>query len=212
MIKSKALPIMLVAGLLGGCSSAPAQVRSAQPAAISDNAFQFRQGMRELWADHVIWTRDYIIAAVAGDASAASALARLMRNQEDLGNALVPYYGSTAGARLTELLKQHISVAGEVVAAAKSKDNAKLADADRRWHTNAEQLATFLSDANPNWKRGDLVQMLNEHLALTTTEATNRLQSKWNDDAATFDKVFDQAMHMADALSDGVIRQFATRF
>jgi hypothetical protein len=30
------------------------------------------------------------------------------------------------------------------------------------------------------------------------------------EDAATFDKIFDQAM--ADALSEGVIRQFASRF
>jgi hypothetical protein len=204
--------ILILAGVLGSSASGWAQVRSAQPAAMTESALQLRDGMRELWADHVIWTRAYIVAAVAGDPSATSALERLMKNQEDLGAAIAPYYGQPAGARLTTLLKEHISIAGEVVTAAKEKQTAKLADADRRWHVNAEQIATFLSEANPNWKRADLLHMLNEHLTLTTKEATLRLQSKWSDDTATFDQIFDQAMGMADALSDGVIRQFAARF
>ena len=87
-----------------------------------------------------------------------------------------------------------------------------LSDADRRWHSNAVDIANFLSGANPNWKQSDLVAMLNEHLALTTQEATARLQRNWSQDAATFDRIFDQAMMMADALADGVIRQFPSRF
>lgn len=212
--KLQSLPMLVLMGSLVACASAPtpAQVRSAQPAAMSTSALELRQGMRELWSDHVVWTRAYIVAAVAGDPSASSALDRLMRNQEDLGNAIVPYYGAPAGARLTQLLKEHISIAGELVAAARANESAKQQDADRRWHRNAQDIATFLSEANPNWPRADLLHMLNEHLALTTQEATLRLQRKWSEDTAMFDRIFDQAMSMADALSDGVIRQFATRF
>jgi hypothetical protein len=200
--------------MVAACATAPneAAVIGAQPAAVSTNELELRQGMRDLWADHVVWTRAYIVAAVADDASASSALDRLMRNQEDLGSAIAPYFGAAAGERLTELLKEHISVAGEVVGAAKAKDDAKLKDADARWHRNAEEIATFLSDANPHWSQADLVRMLNEHLALTTQEATLRLQENWGEDAATFDRIYDQAMMMADALSDGVIRQFPSRF
>ena len=53
--------------------------------------------------------------------------------------------------------------------------------------------------------------MLNEHLTLTTQEAVARLQQRWNDDAATFDRIFVQAMAMADALSDGIAKQFPNR-
>jgi hypothetical protein len=49
--------------------------------------------------------------------------------------------------------------------------------------------------------------MLNQHLELTTQEATARLQQRWADDAARFDQIFDQAMMMADALADGIIKQ-----
>jgi hypothetical protein len=182
------------------------------PTVATPSSMQLHDAMRKLWSDHVVWTRLYIIAAAANDASAATASARLLRNQEDFGNAIVPYYGAAAGSRLTDLLKQHILIAVDLVSAAKAGDNAKVADADRRWHANANDLATFLSGANPNWPKATLLSMLNQHLALTTQEATARLQGRWSDDAATFDSIFNQILMMADALSDGIVKQFPARF
>jgi hypothetical protein len=173
---------------------------------------QLHDAMRKLWSDHVVWTRLYIISAAAGDASAQTAANRLLRNQEDIGNAIAPYYGAAAGTQLTNLLKQHILIAVDLVSAAKAGDNAKVADADRRWHANANDLATFLSGANPNWPKATVLAMLNQHLALTTQEATARLQGRWSDDASTFDSIFNQILGMADALSDGIVKQFPSRF
>jgi hypothetical protein len=42
--------------------------------------------MRKLWTDHVVWTRDFIIAAVGAHADQQAATDRLMKNQEDIGN------------------------------------------------------------------------------------------------------------------------------
>jgi hypothetical protein len=202
------LPYALLAATLLG--SAPASA-GAQPEAARVSAPALRQGMRELWSDHVIWTRSYIVAAVADDASARAASGRLLKNQEDIGNAIVPYYGRAAGDRLAELLKQHILIAVDVVGAAKAGDKPKLADADKRWHDNATQIATFLSGANPNWPRQTLATMLDEHLALTTQEAVARLEKRWDDDVATFDKIHTQILTMADALADGIAKQFPNR-
>ena len=204
------LALALALGTIAGC--APAGATSGAPAAMSSTTQpDLRTAMRTLWADHVIWTRAFIVAAVSDDPSAPAALARLLRNQEDIGNAVVPFYGAAAGARLTELLKEHISIAGDLVTAAKAGNAAAQADADRRWHANAGEIATFLSGANPNWPRATLVSMLNSHLALTTQEAVARLQRDWNGDVAAFDRIFAQAMEMADALTDGIRAQFPGR-
>lgn len=180
----------------------------AQPAASRKGELALREGMRKLWSDHVVWTRQYIVDAAAGSPSADAASKRLLKNQEELGNAITPYYGTAAAAKLTELLKQHILIAVDVVAAAKAGDNAKLTEADKRWHDNAADIATFLSSANRHWPKETLLSMLNEHLSLTTQEATARLQQRWDDDVAAFDKIYAQAMMMADALSEGIAKQF----
>jgi hypothetical protein len=198
--------------LTAGASAGSMPGGVTPPAVASPSSMQLHDAMRKLWSDHVVWTRLYIIAAAANDASAATASARLLRNQEDIGNAIVPYYGAAAGSRLTALLKQHILIAVDLVSAAKAGNNAKVADADRRWHVNANDLATFLSGANPNWPKATVLSMLNQHLALTTQEATARLHGRWSEDASAFDRIFNQILMMADTLSDGIVKQFPARF
>jgi hypothetical protein len=169
--------------------------------------------MRRLWADHVIWTREYMVAAVADAPDSSAAATRLLKNQEDIGNAVVPVYGEVAGRALTDLLKQHIMIAVDLIAAAKSGDNAAFAANDRRWTDNAEEIAALLSGANPdNWPRADVVDLLMQHLNLTKSEVVARLQGKWDDDVAAFDQIFTEILTVADVLADGVIRQFPERF
>ena len=90
-----------------------------------------RLALRKLWSDHVIWTREYIVAAVAGTPDAEAAAGRLLKNQEDIGAAIAGFYGQAAGDTLTDLLKQHIMIAVDLVAAAKSGDDAGLRQARR---------------------------------------------------------------------------------
>ena len=51
-----------------------------------------RLAIRKLWSDHVIWTRQYIVAAVAGTPDAGTAAERLLKNQEDIGAAVAGFY------------------------------------------------------------------------------------------------------------------------
>jgi len=204
--------VLLSAAALGGCASGSVVSQAGGDVAlVRRGAVELKQDMRKVWTDHVVYTREYIAAAVANDGSASAVAARLMKNQEDIGNAVAPYYGSAAGAKLTDLLKAHINIATEVVAAAKAGDNTKLADADRRWHDNAADIAGFLAGANPNWSRDGLRMMLNEHLSLTTQEAVLKLQKRWTEDVANFDQIYMQALHMADALTDGILKQFPAK-
>jgi hypothetical protein len=73
----------------------------APPSPLSAKAMVLHDDTRRLWADHVVWTRLYVIGAVGGDPSASVALSRLMKNQEDIANAIRPFYGDAAAAQLT---------------------------------------------------------------------------------------------------------------
>jgi hypothetical protein len=169
----------------------------------------FHDAMRKLWEDHITWTRVFIISAAGDLPDKATATDRLLQNQVDIGNAIKPYYGEEAGNKLTTLLKEHITTAAEVVAAAKANDSAKLADANKRWYANADQIADFLSDANPkNWRQAEMRSMMHDHLDLTTKEAVARLHGDWAGDVAAYDAVHQRILHMADGLSMGIINQF----
>jgi len=185
---------------------------SATLAAANDKQTAFQDAMRKLWEDHITWTRVFIISAAADLPDKAAATERLLQNQVDIGNAIKPYYGNAAGDKLTTLLKEHITTAAEVVAAAKANDKAKLDDANKRWIANADQVADFLSSANPNWPAADMRKMMREHLDLTTAEAVARLNGDWKADVAAYDRVHEQILHMADMLSDGIVKQHSAKF
>jgi hypothetical protein len=209
----KGVGALMMSTALMSCATSQAieSVATGDVALVRTKAVELKEGMRRLWTDHVVWTRGYIVAAVANDPSASAQSARLLRNQEDIGNAIKPFYGADAGNKLTALLKDHILIAVDLVTAAKAGDNTKVADADRRWHDNARDIATFLSGANPNWSRDALLMMLNEHLTLTTEEAKARIEKRWTDDVNTFDKILSQAIHMADELAAGIVKQFPSK-
>ena len=177
-----------------------------------DNGASLKIGMRKLWADHVIWTREYIVAAVAGTPDAEAAAGRLLRNQDDIGNAIVPFYGSGAGTALTGLLKQHIMIAVDLVAAAKAGNDAKFKDADSRWSANVVEIAGLLSGANPHWPKKDVLDLLNLHLNLTKGEAVARLKKDWKADVQAFDDIFTEINTVADTLTAGIIAQFPAKF
>ena len=191
----------------------PMTSRSAATlSAANDKQSAFQDAMRKLWEDHITWTRVFIISALADLPDKAAATERLLQNQVDLGNAIKPYYGDAAGEKLTTLMKEHITTAAEVVAAAKANDTAKLDDANKRWGANADQIADFLSGANPNWPAAEMRKMMRGHLDLTTAEVVARLKGDWKADIAAYDKVHEQILHMADMLSDGIIKQHSAKF
>ncbi len=185
----------------------------AGAATMTTKEFALHNGMRVLWEDHVTWTRLAVISLVAGTPDTEATVARLLKNQTDIGNAIKPYYGAAAGNALTKLLRQHILIAADLIAAAKTGDQAKVAAEQARWQANADDIATFLSKANPRqWKRSDVRAMLNEHLRLTTDEVVDRLQGKWAADVAAYDRIHHHALGMADTLSAGLVAQFPARF
>ena len=214
--------LLAAAALTVGTSDLLAKGRPGMPApgvaargrpegTVAVNATELRQDMRKLWSDHVIWTREYVVAAIDGSPDLTAATNRLLRNQEDIGRAIVPFYGEAAGRKLTDLLKQHILIAVDVVAAAKTKDKAAYAESSRRWEQNADEIADFLSGANPNWPKSALSAMMHMHLATTTREVVARLNKTWDDDVAAFDEVYAHILRMADALTDGIVKQFGGR-
>lgn len=171
------------------------------------------RAMRALWEQHVEWTRMFIISAAAGAADKDATTTRLLQNQTDIGNAIVPYYGRAAGDKLTALLKDHILIAADLVAAAKAGNTAQVDAANAKWRANATDIATFLHGANAKyWPQATLQSLLFTHLDQTIKEATDRLHGDYAADVADYDAIEKHALVMADALSEGIIKQHPSMF
>jgi hypothetical protein len=181
--------------------------------AISKKELALRNDMRRLWEDHITWTRLAIISLTTDSPDTDATVGRLLQNQTDIGDAIKPFYGDAAGDELTRLLRDHIFIAADIIAAAKAGDAAAVANGQARWRANADEIAAFLNAANPReWKFREMQEMLYEHLNLTTTEVVARLQGDWAADVAAYDRIHLQALEMADELSTGIVEQFPRRF
>jgi hypothetical protein len=183
------------------------------PNGASTSEVAFRSTMNKLWEDHVVWTRNVILNFTDNLPGKDESVARLLANQDDIGNAIKPYYGDAAGTELSKLLRSHIIIAADVLTAAGAGDQTGLTAASGRWSANADSIATFLSTANSsNWPLAEMKSMMQEHLKLTTDEAVARLNKDFAADIAAYDKVHAQILMMADMLSDGIISQFPDKF
>ena len=76
----------------------PGQAQMSQPMGkdmmmMTKPAMDLGMAMRKLWEDHVTYTRNFIISSLAGLEDAGAVAERLLRNQDDIGNAIKPLYG-----------------------------------------------------------------------------------------------------------------------
>jgi hypothetical protein len=174
---------------------------------------RFQDAMRKLWEDHITWTRLAIVSFAHDLPDLPATEARLLRNQDDIGDAIKPYYGRAAGNQLTALLKEHIVGAVALLKAAKSGDQAAIKQRTDEWYANGNEIADFLHKANPRkWSRKALRRMMKGHLDQTLSEAVHRLTGKYDADVRDYDKIHEHILMMADTLSTGIIKQFPRRF
>jgi hypothetical protein len=202
-------------GVLAICvagSAALAQEHGTPAASPADPSVELRMSMRKLWEDHITYTRNFIISALADLPDTGPVAQRLLKNQEDIGMAIKPYYGSEAGDKLTALLKEHIMIASEIVKAAKANQKEQVTEQQQKWSKNGKDIASFLSGANPKWPKTTLEDMLQKHLDLTTGEVVSRLQKDWKTDIEFYDRGHEHMLMFADALTDGIVQQYPARF
>jgi hypothetical protein len=213
-----ALAATAAAALMGlaAAGGAPAEsdhAHAAPAAATGAKAARLHDGMRELWEDHITWTRLAIVSFAAGLPDLQATEARLLSNQSDIAAAIRPYYGRAASRQLRDLLREHILGAVALLQAAKAGDSAALTRAHDAWYANGNQIADFLAKANPrNWPRGEMRAMMKTHLDETLKEAVDRLNGRFAADVRDYEAVHRHILAMADMLSDGIVAQFPARF
>lgn len=153
--------------------------------------------LRQLWEQHVYWTRFFIISTAADLPDLIPVTNRLFQNPKDFADFLTPIYRMKKAKKFQELLAEHLQIAGDLVTAAKNHDTSKVNDERIKWYKNADEIAIFLSSINRYWNKEKWNCMLCSHLKMTEEEAALRLQGKYIENGA---------LEMADYMFCGIIK------
>jgi len=211
MKKNTLLLFALFAGLILGSTSCKKD--DVAPSGSSTAYVSFNGAMRNLWADHMQFTYATVNSFYNNPDGLSASLTRLLQNQKDIGNAIKPYFGDAAGNTLADLLTTHINQAVPVLQAAKDNNQAALDKALADWYKNADDIAVFLSTANPdNWPLADMKMEMKMHIDQTTTYAVDLLKKDYTNAIKHYDEAYMHMMMLADNLSKGILAKFPSQF
>ncbi len=191
---------------------APSQETSRSHSGVSANELKLSNTLRQLWEQHVAWTRMAILSAASDSPDLKLTVDRLLRNAADMANSLRPIYGDQKADTFGRLIYDHLTIALELVNAAKAGNVQAAQAAEKKWYQNADQIAAYLHSINPYIDAAEFQKMLHTHLALTKEEAVERLNHSYAKDIALYDQIEIQALEMADAMSDAIVKQFPASF
>jgi len=181
-------------------------------AKFTQKACNFEKLQRKLWHEHVKWTNSFVVSDIANLEDKGDVLNRLLRNQDDLGQSIAPYYGNNNAKTYAKLLREHIAIAGQVVDAAKVGNTSDFNKYNKLWYKNADDIVAFLHKLNPNWSKKVLTDMFYTHLKLLTDQTTFYLKKQWKDYIRSYDKGEDHMLMFADIISKGIEKQFPQKF
>ncbi|HVI41059.1 MAG TPA: hypothetical protein VM577_10385 [Anaerovoracaceae bacterium] len=164
--------------------------------------------LRKLWEEHVVWTRLFIISAIAELPDLETTTKRLLRNPSDFANVLEIFYGRQKADTFRSLLEEHLKIGAAIVDNAKQQNSKAVDQYTKLWYSNADRIAAFLAGINPCWDEDEWKNLLHDHLRMTADEVTARLTGEFIKDSIIFDMIEEQALAMADVMAAGMIKQF----
>ncbi|MEO6967142.1 MAG: hypothetical protein ABI132_01615 [Rhodanobacteraceae bacterium] len=183
----------------------------AAPAAAT-KAPQLHAAMRSLWHGHIEATRAYAMAVKAADtAGAKKAADDVVANARQIANAVGGFYGPAAGTQMLKLLSGHWSGVKSLADADHANDSAAHAKAMHELTGNATAIAKFLSGANPNLSDATVRGLMMMHVADHETHIRAIMQGDTQAEASTWTEMQTHMNTIADALADGIAKQFPAK-
>lgn len=167
---------------------------------------------RELWADNAIWNHNVIASSVGDGFDMEANMARLLQNQESIGDYLNDFYGQKSGNDLSKLLREQTMISTKVLDAIKNGDKEEAKRQQKIWYENSIAIAGFLAALNPNWDEKSLQDFFRKHLDLITDTMYARVSKNPKWDIQAFDEDMDHVMALSDYLATGLIKQFPGKF
>lgn len=205
---------LLAAALAAGLPAAAiAETAAAPTAVVSVKLADTRAALRDLWIGHVFWVRNVVEARFDNNAAAAAASERqVVANAHAIAGAIEPFYGKAASDKLFTLLAGHWGAIKGYLDATQGSDKAGQDKAMTALLANANEIAEFLGGANPNLPVDVLKSLLTAHGSHHVQQIQQFQAKQFDEEAKTWAAMSHHMYMIADALADGIAKQFPDKF
>lgn len=210
---NKLIPVWLILALIIGGSAGyflgNTSVSSSSSGGSLSNNLKLAKNLDKIWSDNLIWTHNYIVAFVSGSPDSPDAARRILKNNEETANIFAKYYGSNVGIKFSNLFTRRSEIISDMIISAKSGDNLKFNSGFKKLKENSKETAEFLNSINSvNFKKSEISNAIDVYNDSMVKLINTRVKNNWNDYNFEFDKARDEALFIADKISDGINRQF----
>jgi hypothetical protein len=198
-----ALPVSATAHSAHETKTAPA----------TNKAIETKEALRDLWLGHVFWVRNVAVETLDGNtAAAAAAEAEVVVNAKQIAAAIEPFYGKAASDKLFQLLAHHYAAVKQYLDATVAGSSAKQNAAWKDLTANADEIAVFLSSANPNLPVDTLRSLLLAHGGHHVQQIKQLHDKQYAAEAQTWAAMKQHMYVIADALAGAIAKQFPEKF
>lgn len=208
----KSLRIVLVAASLlslYGLATAAESPSGAVPAKVA--ATQAVE--RDVWVGHIFWVREVARGlAEKNQAAADFAEKQVVANAKQIAGTIEPFYGKAAADQLFKLLAGHYTAIKAHATATVAGDAAGAKKAIADLTSNANEIAKFLSGANPNLPEATLKSLFAAHGGHHVQQNQQLASHDMAGEARTWDAMKGHVYTLADALVGGIAKQFPDKF
>ena len=189
------------------------EAREVPNAAVPAKVAATQAAERDLWVGHIFWVREVVRGlAEKNQAAADFAEKQVVANAKQLAGAIEPFYGKAAGDQLFKLLAGHYTAVKSHATATIAGDEAGAKKALAELTANANEIARFLSGANPNLPEATLKSLLAAHGGHHVQQNQQLASHDMAGEARTWDAMKSHIYTLADALVGGIAKQFPDKF
>jgi hypothetical protein len=182
-------------------------------AAHDQKTFQTAVALRDLWLGHIFWVRNVSVAAIdKNDPAIKVAEQQAVANAQAIAASIEPFYGAGAKDSFFKLLAGHYGAVKAYLVATVAGDAPAQAKATQALTSNAEEIATFLSKANPYLPKDAVQGLLLAHGGHHIQQIQQLKDRKYEAEAQTWEEMKKHVYQIADATADALAKQFAEKF
>jgi hypothetical protein len=179
----------------------------------NQKTIQTAESLRELWLGHIFWVRNVSIAVIdRNDLAAKVAEQQAVANAKAIAASIEPFYGAPAKESFFKLLAGHYGAVKAYLVATVSGEPVAQGRATQTITSNAEEIAIFLSKANPYLPKDAVNALLLAHGSHHIQQIQQLKDRQYEAEAQTWEEMKAHVYQIANATADALAKQFAKKF